>query len=62
MSEEGAEPNRSSLGSVTSSLYEHVEENGRTYHRYKSGSTSTLAIYHLPLSLVSGAGSARAAS
>jgi hypothetical protein len=26
--------------SLRSSIYEHVEENGRTYHRYKSGSES----------------------
>lgn len=24
--------------SLSSSLYEHIEENGRTYHRYKEGS------------------------
>lgn len=28
---------RSSTASVDSILYEHVEENGRTYHRYKEG-------------------------
>ncbi|KAL1884193.1 hypothetical protein VTK73DRAFT_5329 [Phialemonium thermophilum] len=29
---------KSSTMSVRSSIYEHVEENGRTYHRYKQGS------------------------
>ncbi|PQE15134.1 hypothetical protein CJF31_00007224 [Rutstroemia sp. NJR-2017a BVV2] len=28
---------RSSLASVDSELYQHIEENGRTYHRYKMG-------------------------
>ena len=31
---------RSSLTSLTPSIYEHVEEHGRTYHAYKSGSWS----------------------
>lgn len=29
---------RTSTASLRSSIYEHVEENGRTYHRYKQGS------------------------
>lgn len=29
---------RSSVASVRSTIYEHVEENGRTYHRFKEGS------------------------
>jgi hypothetical protein len=29
---------RSSLMSATPSVYDFVEENGRTYHRYKQGS------------------------
>lgn len=32
----------SSTASISSSLYEHVEENGRTYHKYKEGK------YYLP--------------
>jgi hypothetical protein len=28
----------SSTASVRSSLFEHIEENGRTYHKYKAGS------------------------
>jgi hypothetical protein len=28
----------SSTASIASSLYEHVEENGRTYHKYNEGS------------------------
>lgn len=31
-----------SNASVTSSLYEFVEENGRTFHRYKEGSEFAL--------------------
>ena len=32
--------NRSETASISSSLFEHVEENGRTYHKYKEGSKS----------------------
>lgn len=32
-----ARPHRSSTQSVTESIYDHVVENGRTYHRYKEG-------------------------
>ena len=32
----------SAKASVSSSLYESVEENGRTYHRYKEGSKSII--------------------
>lgn len=35
-------PNSSSLTSLTPSLYQHVEEHGRTYHAYKSGSESRI--------------------
>ena len=31
------QPPRSSLTSLRSSIYEHVEEHGRTYHAYKDG-------------------------
>jgi hypothetical protein len=47
---DAAEPSRASLESVASSLLEHVEENGRTYHRYKSGSR----FRRLPLGLWTG--------
>jgi len=30
--------NRTSTMSVNSSIYNYVEENGRTYHKYKEGS------------------------
>ena len=30
-----------STESLCSSIYDYVKENGRTYHRYKSGSEST---------------------
>jgi hypothetical protein len=33
-------PQRSSLTSLTPSIYEVIEEHGRTYHSYKSGSSS----------------------
>ena len=33
--------------SVRSSLYNYVQENGRTYHRYKEGSMSFLPHYYL---------------
>jgi hypothetical protein len=32
---------RSSLTSIRPSIYEHIEEHGRTYHAYKSGSLFT---------------------
>lgn len=35
-------PNRSSLMSLSPSVYAHVEEHGRTYHAYKSGSESRI--------------------
>jgi hypothetical protein len=34
---------RSSTASLSSSIYEYVEENGRTYHKYKDGSKNLLA-------------------
>ncbi|KAM3079856.1 hypothetical protein ACMFMF_003277 [Clarireedia jacksonii] len=43
---------RSSLESVDSELYQHIEENGRTYHRYKMGQ------YPLPNDMVCMSGSA----
>lgn len=33
---------RRSAASLRSSIYEHVEENGRTYHAYNSGSECQL--------------------
>ncbi|KAF7549454.1 hypothetical protein G7046_g8345 [Stylonectria norvegica] len=33
----GMTPYPSSTASLSSSIYQHVEENGRTYHRYKEG-------------------------
>jgi len=38
-------PPRSSLTSLRPSIYEHVEEHGRTYHAYKSGSTWFLRLW-----------------
>jgi len=35
---------RSSTQSLRSSLFESVEENGRTYHKYKQGSNYYVAI------------------
>lgn len=33
-----SETNSSSTVSVRSSIYDHIEENGRRYHKYKDGS------------------------
>lgn len=40
-----ADENRSDTASVSSSIFEYVEENGRTYHRYKQGSECTFDDY-----------------
>lgn len=44
---------RTSGTSVRSSIYESVEENGRSYHRFKQGSRLRLTTYSLAPIVVS---------